>query len=104
MKTNPWKLLDQYPVSIVEALAALTLKKASPCYIAGGTIRDWFMGLESKDLDITVARDSFWWAGEIARELGGNFVPMDAEEDVARVVWQEVCVDFSSFREGAGTI
>jgi len=31
-------------------------------------------------------------------------VPMDEEEDVARVVWQEVCVDFSSFREGAKTI
>jgi poly(A) polymerase len=62
------------------------------------------MGLESRDLDITVARDSFGWAGELAQELGGTFVPMDVEEDVARVVWQEVCIDFSSFREGAQTI
>jgi poly(A) polymerase len=104
MKTNPWKLLDQYPVPIVEALAALTREKSSPCYIVGGTIRDWFMGVESKDLDITVARDSFVWAGELARELGGTFVPMDVEEDVARVVWQEFIVDFSSFREGAKSI
>jgi len=104
MKTNPWKLLDQYPGPIVKALAALVRQKSAPCYIAGGTIRDWLMGLESKDLDITVAGDSFGWAGELAQELEGTFVPMDVEEDVARVVWQEVCVDFSSYREGAKTI
>jgi len=104
MKTNPWKLLQQYPGPLLQALAALTRKKLSPCYIAGGTLRDWFLGLESKDLDITVARDSFGWAGQLARELGGTFVPLDVEEDVARVVWQEVCIDFSSFREGAENI
>jgi poly(A) polymerase len=104
MKTNPWKLLEQYPGPIVEALAALVREKSSPCYIAGGTIRDWLLGLESRDLDITVAHDSFDWAGELAQELGGTFVPMDVEEDVARVVWREVCIDFSSFREGAKTI
>ena len=29
---------------------------------------------------------------------------MDEEEDVARVVWQGISVDFSSFREGTATI
>lgn len=104
MSSNPWKLLKQYPEPIIRALADLTLEKSTPCYIAGGTIRDWFMGVESKDLDITVARDSFGWAGELAQKIGGRFVPLDVEEGVARVVWQEVCVDFSSFREGAKTI
>jgi poly(A) polymerase len=104
MKTNPWKLLEQYPEPIIQALATLSREKNSTCYITGGTIRDWILGLESKDLDMTVARDSFAWAGELAQELGGTFVPMDVEEDVARVVWKEVCIDFSSFREGAGTI
>jgi poly(A) polymerase len=104
MKTNPWKLLEQYPRPVVQTLAAIKQARSSPCYIAGGTIRDWFMGLESKDLDITVARDSFSWASQFALELGGRFVPMDEEEEVARVVWQDVCVDFASFREGAETI
>jgi poly(A) polymerase len=104
MKMNPWKLLEQYPGLIVRTLAAITREKSSPCYIAGGTIRDWFMGSESRDLDITVASDSFRWATELAKEVGGRFVPLDAEEDVARVVWQEVCVDISAFREGAQTI
>ncbi len=104
MNANPWKLLEQYPDTVVEALAALIRKRSSSCYITGGTIRDWFLGLESKDLDITVAQDGFGWARELARKLRCTFVPMDADEDVARVVWQGVCIDFSSFREGAKTI
>ncbi|MDX1775046.1 MAG: HD domain-containing protein [Desulfobulbales bacterium] len=104
MKTNPWKLLDQYPGPIIRALAALAREKCATCHITGGTIRDWLMGQESRDLDITVASDAFGWAGELVREFGGTFIPMDAEEDVARVMWQEICVDFSSFREGAQTI
>lgn len=104
MKINPWKLLDQYPGPIVQALATLTREKSSPIYISGGTVRDWFLGLASKDLDITVAADSFAWAGEFAKRLGGTLVPMDVEEDVARVVWQGSIVDFSSFREGTENI
>ncbi len=104
MNQNPWKLLEQYPPVIVQALADLKRKRSSSCYIAGGTLRDWFLGLESKDLDITVANDSFGWAGEFARELGAKLVPMDPEEEVARVVFQDVCVDFATYREESKTI
>jgi poly(A) polymerase len=62
------------------------------------------MGRRSNDLDITVPRNGYLWAGELAQLLDGTFVPMDADEDVARVVWQNFCIDISSFREGAGTI
>jgi len=99
-----WKLLEQYPEQIVQGLADLIKEMSSSCYISGGTIRDWLMGRDSKDLDVTVPRDGFGWATALAQKLGGTFVPMDEEEDVARVVWQEVCVDFSSYREGAETI
>jgi poly(A) polymerase len=104
MKTDALKLLAQYPKPLVEALETLVRQQNAPCYIAGGTVRDWLMDRASRDLDITVERGSFAWAGELARHLGGTFVPMDAEEDVARVVWQDVCIDFTSFREGAATI
>jgi poly(A) polymerase len=104
MNSNPWKLLDQYPGPVVRALAAIIRDKSSPCYIAGGTVRDWLMGLDSKDLDVTVTSDSFSWAGDLAQELGGTFVPMDEDEDVARMVFQGVSVDFSSFREGTVNI
>ena len=62
MHANPWKLLEQYPAKVVEALAALSRKRAAPCYITGGTVRDWFLGRTSRDLDITVAEDAFGWS------------------------------------------
>ena len=99
-----WKLLEQYPEQIVKALAELMLERSSSCYISGGTIRDWLIETDSKDLDVTVPQDGFGWAVALAKKLGGTFVPMDEEEDVARVVWQGLCIDFSSYREGAQTI
>ncbi|MBW2470894.1 MAG: CCA tRNA nucleotidyltransferase, partial [Deltaproteobacteria bacterium] len=104
MRNNHWKLLEQYPESVVQALVDIAQEKSSPCFISGGTVRDWLLGFPSKDLDVTVTSRSFDWAGELAQKLGGTFIPMDEEEDVARVVWQGVCIDFSSFREGAKTI
>ena len=54
MNNNPWKLLDQYPGPVVRALAAIMRDRGVACYIAGGTVRDWLMGRESGDLDVTV--------------------------------------------------
>jgi poly(A) polymerase len=104
MNINPWKLLEQYPDPLIQALTELLQDRSGSCYISGGTVRDWFLGLKPKDLDLTVAKNSFDWAGELAAKLGGTFIPMNADEDVARVVWRGTCIDFSSFREGAQTI
>jgi poly(A) polymerase len=104
MHENSWALLQKYPEELVQALADLMQEKSDFCYISGGTVRDWFMGRESRDLDLTVPADSFGWAKDLALKLAGTFVPMDEEEDVARVVWEGLCIDFSSYREGAATI
>jgi poly(A) polymerase len=104
MDQNTWTMLQEYPEELIQALADLMQEKSDFCYISGGTVRDWFMGVESKDLDLTVPDDGYGWAKSLASKLDGTFVPMDAEEDVARVVWQGICVDFSSFREGTETI
>jgi len=104
MEIDPLKLLEQYPERLVRAMVELIQEKSSPCYIAGGTIRDWLLGRNSKDLDITVPRDGFGWATALAQKLEGKFIPLAEEDDTARVVWREVFIDFSSFREGAGTI
>ena len=104
MDQNTWKILQKYPGELIQALADLMQEKSDFCYISGGTVRDWFMGMESNDLDLTVPNDGYGWAASLAEKLDGTFVPMDAEEDVARVVWQGICVDFSSFREGTVTI
>jgi poly(A) polymerase len=104
MKLNPWKLLEQYPEQILEALAALVRERTASCYITGGTVRDWLMNLHSRDLDITVPHDAFGWAAGLARIVDGTFIPMDEDEDVARVVCQDAAIDFSSFREGTKSI
>ena len=93
MKLNPWKLLEQYPEQILEALAALVRERTDSCYITGGTVRDWLMNLSSRDLDITVPHDAFGWAAALARRVDGTFIPMDEDEDVARVVWHDVHID-----------
>ena len=105
LKQNPWKLLEQFPQTVLDALASLVRERSASCYISGGTIRDWFMDRHSKDLDITVEQDAFGWAAVLARRTkGSTFVPMDEDDDVARVVWMDVAIDFSSFREGAKSI
>jgi poly(A) polymerase len=104
LKLNPWKLLEQYPKPVLVALVSLVQERSSPCYITGGTIRDWLVQYHSKDLDLTIEHDAFGWAAALGRRLGGTFVPMDEDEDVARVVWQGIYIDFSSFREGAKSI
>jgi len=62
MENDPLKLLEQFPEQILQALADLIRERSSPCYIAGGTIRDWLIGVNAKDLDLTVPRDGFGWA------------------------------------------
>jgi poly(A) polymerase len=104
MDQNSWTLLQKYPEELIQVLAEMMQEKSDFCYISGGTVRDWRMGRDSADLDLTVPQDGFGWARSLADKLGGTFVPMDEEEDVARVVWEGICIDFSSFREGTATI
>lgn len=76
-------------------------------YIVGGYLRDAFLGcftsthgakLEPKDIDYVVVDGSaFSFAKIVADKLGGHFVPLDDESDVARVVFTEagVSMDFA---------
>jgi poly(A) polymerase len=96
--------LQNYPRQLLRAFAETAIERGETLYIAGGTVRDWLLSKESTDLDITVAADGFGWAHSLAGRLGGTFVGMNPVEDVARVVWQGITIDFSGFREGARTI
>jgi poly(A) polymerase len=97
-------VLHNYPRQLLRALAETARELDGPFFIAGGTVRDCLLAKDSKDLDITVAAHGFDWAQRLARRLGASFVGLSAEEDVARVVWQEMAIDFSGFREGSPTI
>lgn len=96
--------LHKYPRKLLRVLAETASERGEPFFITGGTVRDWLLAKESTDLDITVAADGFGWAHRLADRLGASFVGLSAEEDVARVVWQGITIDFSGFREGAETI
>lgn len=104
--------LHSYPPRVTAALAATRggLPKGAaaqlqpPLYIAGGAVRDWLRGQFSRDLDFTLPAGAVEFARRLAAELGGAFVLLDAEHDVARVVWHDLNLDFSGFREGAVTI
>jgi poly(A) polymerase len=69
-----------------------------PSYLVGGFVRDLLYGRDTADIDIAVGADALETARKIAAELGGKFVPLDAENGVARVIIPgEAChLDFST--------
>ena len=66
-------------LNVIEAISG-------PSYVVGGFVRDSVMGRVAKDIDIVVPGDPFAVAQQVARELGGSFVPLDQEHCIARVV------------------
>jgi len=96
--------LHRYPRQLIQALAETAIARGGYLYVAGGTVRDWLLARESADLDITVAADGFGWARQLTGRLGASFIGLDEAEDVARVVWQGITIDFSGFREGTCSI
>lgn len=104
MTTVDENFFKQYPEPLIRALGRLAGRCSGRFYIAGGPVRDWLLGKESHDLDITLPAGSFECGRELSRQLKGAFVPLDEKEDVARVVWQGYNIDFSAFREGAASI
>lgn len=97
--------LARYPELLTAALRQeADFFSPQPIYVAGGTVRDWLLGRPVNDLDITVPAGGVDCARRFAKMLGGAFVLLDRENDVARVVWQGMTIDFSGFRENTETI
>ncbi|MBU1231900.1 MAG: HDIG domain-containing protein [Proteobacteria bacterium] len=97
---------DDYPAQLFAALTKVSEELGREMYLVGGTVRDWLLEIAPNDLDFTVDCDAVHCCRTLIRVLaGGTFVPLGAaEEDAGRVVWRGLIIDFSSFREGAGTI
>ncbi len=55
-------------------------------YVVGGFVRDSLTGRVARDIDIVIPGDPFAAAQQVARELGGSFVPLDQKHCIARVV------------------
>ena len=73
-----------------------------PAYLVGGAVRDALLGRsrEYLDLDFVIANHAVQTARKIAREYKAGFVLLDAERQIARVVFKHATVDFAQ-QEGA---
>ena len=75
-------------------------------YLVGGAVRDAMMDVAARDMDVAIAASPHALASEIAAALGGKFVSLDAERDIARVIVGEgadgesACLDLSGFADG----
>lgn len=98
--------LDRYPGELWSALRDISEKHGHVFFLTGGTVRDFFLGREPVDIDLTVKEDATLCCRRLINRLGnGTFVPLGRRhEECARVVWQGLSIDFSSFRSGAATI
>ena len=93
-----------FPGDLLQLLAAVHDDLPGDVYMTGGTVRDLLLGRKPADIDLTVVRRAKQWARRLVEQTGATYVELGREEDAARVVWQGLDVDFSSFREGASSI
>jgi len=70
-------------------IARLLASQGKQGYIVGGFIRDRLLGRQTNDIDIAVSGAAITTAHEVAGEIGGKFVPLDEDNDLARVVMLE---------------
>ncbi len=99
-------LSASFPDIVIEALISVARNRSTEIYCVGGTVRDWLLGKQPNDLDLTVSRDAELFCRELMRELrGGTYVQLGTEEEeAARVVWNGLDIDISSFRGNTITI
>ena len=93
-----------FPSGLLDMLALVHDLLPGEVFMTGGTIRDLLLGRKPADIDLTVERGARDWARLLAEKIGGTYIVLGREEDAARVAWQGLDVDFSSFRDGATSI
>jgi poly(A) polymerase len=86
------------PATIDKISRLLTLQGRHG-YIVGGFIRDLLLVRKTNDIDIAVSGPAITIAREVAREIGGKFVPLDEVNEIARVVVIEDAQQNQEFQE-----
>ncbi|VXD20190.1 tRNA nucleotidyltransferase/poly(A) polymerase family protein [Planktothrix paucivesiculata] len=68
-----------------------------PAYLVGGAVRDGLVGrtVTDLDLDFVLLQDAVQTARTLAKYYGAGFVLLDAERQIARVVFKNITVDFA---------
>ncbi len=74
-------------MGILTQVQGLLASRGIEGYLTGGYIRDRLIGRESQDLDIVVNAPAMQVARFLAESLDSKFVPLDEENEIARVVF-----------------
>lgn len=95
--------LRQYPERLIKALLEFSPPCGGPVHLAGGTVRDWLSGRVAADLDLVVRSGAEDCSRLLRSALGGGTLVQlgEREDDVARLVWKGLTVDFTGFRGDA---
>ena len=78
--------IDEEMVNVLASVREILDRNAVEGYLVGGFVRDTLMERDSGDVDIAVGANAMELAPRIADALRGKFVPLDEENQIARVV------------------
>lgn len=82
-----------------EILSKITDKFENEIYLVGGTVRDYYMGLDSTDRDIIVMdEEAREFALKLAELFDASFVPLDEDNKIYRIVLADKinCIDVTN--------
>ncbi len=82
-----------------EILSKITDKFENEIYLVGGTVRDYYMGLDSTDRDIIVMdEEAREFALKLTELFEASFVPLDEENKIYRIVLADKinCIDVTN--------
>ncbi len=93
------KLLAPPNDEFLTLLLNMSRKKGLKIHLTGGAVRDLLLNRTSLDLDFVVNRNALSIAEQFARRIKAAFIPLDAENDTARVVYRRRRIfDFAGYR------
>ena len=89
-------------VTLLRQVRAFCLQRGVTTYLVGGCVRDVLLGRDTKDIDVAVQGNAQDWAQALAQYLGGRYVSLDQERDIARVAVERdtapLHLDVTSYR------
>jgi poly(A) polymerase len=95
-------IVSEEAARLLEKLTDFLQERHIDCYLVGGFVRDGLMGRTNHDIDLIVAGDALDISSQAASHLNGRMVPLDEENQVARVVFprerSQFHLDFASLR------
>lgn len=86
-------------MSLLEQVKKFLKSRNTTAYWVGGLVRDQLLGrIDTRDIDLAIHGDAVALARAFANSTGGAFYLMDAEHNVARVIFSDAYVDFARLR------